>query len=324
MSPKASAGAHLDRVLAGTGWRGVVETVRHAAELRLEIEPGRDTLDDPDLDATTRGFHEDRTMRHLVEADVAVRGLRDHRGAGSVDDDVAVRGGHAEVSGDVTDPSVAVRIPDHSRSVDAADPDRAGARRHVGIAAGLVNGDVTDTRLEPHRARPGDVDVARTRLEGAFGETPRRVKFRYRHVARYVRARRKIDPNIDRLAAPPERLRPPSLRPLDQQPAVRVLDPSLLGGGHVGLLRAVARSNLDDRVGAVTRLDPNVTDGELDRHEDGFGSFERVHSRPSARSAGAVSAPIRCIAVCPSRRFERDARNRRAPTWPRPPARARS
>src|SRR5438552_913552 len=112
--------------------------------------------------------------------------------------------------------------------------------------------------------------------------------------------------------APPERILPPALRCLDQQPPAGVLDAGLLGRGHVGLLSAVAGANLDDGVRTVSGHDPDVTDPELHRHGDGFGSIESGHQTvPSVRfwartgdaaryAVRSVSGPSRCSADGPA------------------------
>ena len=133
-----------------------------------------------------------------------------------------------------TSPSlvVAVGVLDHRVAVDAVDPQRAGARRQLGIARRVLDGDVTRARLELRRTRLGDVHVAGSGLEAGVTESPGGAQRGRGRVAAELRARRHRDLDVDRLAPAEEREGPPPLRPLDEQLAVGELDARLLRGGR--------------------------------------------------------------------------------------------
>ena len=78
-----------------------------------------------------------------------------------------------------------------------------------------------------------------------------------------VGAGRQVDRHVDR-AGLAEQAEAALLGRLHQQPAVRVLDPGLLGGADVRVRAGVAGADLDDRVGAVGGDDPQVADDQLD------------------------------------------------------------
>ena len=99
-----------------------------------------------------------------------------------------------------------------------------------------------------------------------------------------------------------------ALRAGDPERAVGVVDTDLLSGLHVGLVGLVARADLDDGVGSVTRSDPHVTDAEFEHDGDRFGRLVMWHGCPafwvdglsppvgdavSRKACGAISGPSR-------------------------------
>src|SRR4029450_3636150 len=83
-------GGCLDRVVARSGALGGTQVVVDAAEACVEVQPGGDTVADPDLDLAQGGLGEHGAMRNLAQADVAVGGLRSDRLARLIDRDPAV------------------------------------------------------------------------------------------------------------------------------------------------------------------------------------------------------------------------------------------
>ena len=277
MSPKEVRARISTASSPDPGRSAASRSLLHVAEARVEVQPGGDPVADPDLDLAEGGLGEDGAMRDLAEADVAVGGLRGNRLARPIDRDPAVGRVHPQVSGDLADPGVAVGVLDHRRAVDVVDPHGAGARGELGIAVGLLHGEVADAGPELHRARLVELDVADAGLVAALAEAALAAQCRHPGLTSQVGARRQLDLHVDRLAAPAPGELPPALGGLDQQPAAGVLDAGLLGGGHVGLLGGVARAHLDHGVGAVAGHDPEVTDAQLDGDGDRFGSIEGRH-----------------------------------------------
>ena len=109
-------------------------------------------------------------MRDLAEADVAVGGLRGNRLARPIDRDPAVGRVHLQVSGDLADPGIAVGVLDHRRAVDVVDPHGAGTRGELGIAVGLLHGEVADAGPELDRPRLVELDIADAGLVAALAE----------------------------------------------------------------------------------------------------------------------------------------------------------
>src|ERR1035437_538069 len=287
------AGAHLHRVLARFRALGGVQAVVHVAELRIELQPGRDAVTDSDIELAEASLDEDRTTRDLAEADVAVGGLGRNRGVRLIDRDLPVCRVQPKVAGDLANPSVAVGVLDHGGAVDAADLHRTRTRSELSVVQRSIHGDVTRAGLERHRASLVELDIADAGLIAAFAEPTCAPQRRDPCIGPHVRPRRKRDLHIDRLAASPRGVPPPSLGCLDQQPAAGVLDASLIGAGHVRLLGTVARAHLNDGVSALSCHDPDVTDPELHGDGDGFGSIESRHGSPSGGMAGGPAAESR-------------------------------
>ncbi len=149
----------------------------------------------------------------------------------------------------------------------------------LGPAHETVHGEVTHARAELYRSRFLESDLADPSLEVALAEPARAPKCRYPGLSPHLRALRQVDVYLDGVAASAWSPLPPSLWRLDDQYPVVELDASLLGGGHVSLIGLVARAYLDEGVGALTGLDPDVTDAKLQRHEDGYRSIESGHSK---------------------------------------------
>ena len=160
---------YVDRLLVRAGTIGSLQFVLNVAERRLEVQPGRGAVADPDVDLAVRTFGEDGTTFDLAQAQVAVGGLHGRRAPRPVDGDPAVGGFHAHVARDLADPRVAVGVLDHRRPVDAADPHGSG-RRDLGIADDLSHRDVTGTGFELERARLVELDVADAGLEAASAD----------------------------------------------------------------------------------------------------------------------------------------------------------
>ncbi len=131
----------LDRVLARFGTPDGVQVVLHVAELRLEVQPGRDAVSDTDLDRPERALGDDGPTRDLTEADIAVGGLRGNARVRPVDRDRAVGRIHARVARDLADPRIAASVLDDRGPVDPADPHGSG-RRDLGPADGHIHGHV--------------------------------------------------------------------------------------------------------------------------------------------------------------------------------------
>src|SRR5207344_2912192 len=159
------AGTHLDGLLARIGAIRVRQVIVHPAEARVEVEPGRNALADPDVDLAEGGLGHDGARGDLAQADVAVCGLHRHGGAGPVDRDAAVGRLDAQLAAHAADPRLAVRVLDHGRAVDRGDANDAGTGRRGQVAGGVADADVA--RAGADRDQPGlvDVDVARSGLE---------------------------------------------------------------------------------------------------------------------------------------------------------------
>ncbi len=93
----------------------------------------------------------------------------------------------------------------------------------------------------------------------------------------YVGPGRQLDRYVDGLAATEWCVAFPVLGSEDLQATLRVLDPGLLCSPDVRSLRAIARTDVDDGVGAVARDDADVADAEVDDHVDGFWGVEARH-----------------------------------------------
>jgi hypothetical protein len=168
-----------------------------------------------------------------------------------------------QVAGDLADPAVAVGILDHRAAVDLAQVHLPGAGADVGGAGQPVHGDVAGPGLDP-----------------AGAEAAHAVDRRRPRVALQPRAGRELDDHIDRPGLA-EQAEATLLRPHDQQPAGRVLDPGLLGGPHVGLLMLIAGADVHDRVGAVAGRDADVADAEFNRDRNRLGGVEGGHGDSS-------------------------------------------
>ena len=232
-----------------------------------------------------------------ADPDVAVGGAGDHAAAGPVDRDVAVGGVDPQVAGDQPDPAVAVGVLHHGRAVDLADlqpagagadvgprrrpsPRRCGRRRSRSVSgADPVELHVAGADLDPARGEhAGGLDAADAGLGRGRSEPAGRST---RHVDR---------------AGLAEQAEAALLGRLHQQPAVRVLDPGLLGGADVRVRARVARADLDDRVGPLGGDDPQVADDQLDGRGDGAGGVEGRHDG-SPQGSGRVSGPSRSSAA---------------------------
>src|SRR5262249_37638245 len=144
---------------------GGVELVAHAAVAGLQLQPGRDAVEDADVDVAEAGLGHDLSALDGAEEDLAVGRLRPDRGPRAVDRDPAVGGVRGQLAGDLADPGGSVRVLDRRRAVDAADLDRAGAGPDLGAAGGVLEADVAGAGpdvhgpglLEADRADPGPV-----------------------------------------------------------------------------------------------------------------------------------------------------------------------
>ena len=181
--------------------------------------------------------------------------------------------------------------------------------------------DVSDPGVEVRRAGLVDLDVADAGVVVALAERSGALQGGDSCIAPNLRAGRKIDLHVDRLAAAARRIAPPSLRRLDEQTAVGKFDARLLRGGDVGLLGGVGGTYLDDGVAAIARLDPDVADAELQGDEDRVGCLESRHGC-SFSSGWRASEPSPCSGRDRMRRGPGGARGRYDPVRSSPRGRA--
>src|SRR6185437_12642969 len=271
------AGAHLDGLLTRVGALRVGQLVVHAAEARVEVEPGRDARPDADVDLAEGGAGLDGARRGLAQTDVAVGGLERHGGAGLVDRDAAVGGVHAQVAGDVADPGLAVRALDHGRALDAVDADHAGPGRGVEVAGRVADAHVARTGADLDGSGGLDVEVAGAGLEPELAQPAGAAHGGDAGVALNRGSGRKRYAHVDRLAAAAGHPAPPAARAAHDEPVAGEVDPGLLGGGDVAGVGRIAWEHLDDGVGALGGLDGDVADAEVDVDGDGRGCLEGGH-----------------------------------------------
>src|SRR6185503_14997566 len=193
------ARAHLDALGGCRGRRvGRGELVAHLAGGRLDVEPRRRALADPDLEVADVRLDDDRAVGDLADPHVAVGGLRAEARIRPVDHDAPVRRLDAGVAAREADPGVAVGVADHGGAVELAQAHVAGADRDLRVAGRAVDGHVAGAVLHVQRAGPVEADLAEPGPHAAVAEATVGVEVGRLAGAVEVRAGRDLDRHVDR------------------------------------------------------------------------------------------------------------------------------
>ena len=132
----------------------------------------------------------------------------------------------------------------------------------------VIRSDIAGSGAEMRRTRLIDIDVANACAVVTFAEPPGAVQRGNPCVATQFRARGEVDLHVDRVTAAARRVATPALGRLDEQSPGGERDTGLLGGRYVGLLGWVGWTHGDGGVRAIARRDPDVTDTDLQGHQD--------------------------------------------------------
>src|ERR1700733_3459142 len=284
----AGPGADLDDLVGGLGAVGGGELVVHAAEVRVQVEPGGGARAEADLDLAEAGLERGRAAGHPADPDVAVAGAGVHVARRPADGDLAVGAVDAQVRGHVADPGLAVGVLDHRRAVDLAQADPPGARADLGRAGNPVHLDPADPGAQVCRADLIEADAAGAGLEPALPERSGGAERGHRGLGPDNRAGRQLDGHVDRPgpAGRTDQGQVARSRGPDQDPGRGALHPGSLGRPDVVVLGRVAGPDLDDRVPAFARRQADVAESEIYLDGNRFRGVEFGHDGTSVGGQG--------------------------------------